>query len=282
MRLDGDPVWPLPEEQPSAEHDPHPRGRGSGAARLRLVPGRSAPARAVHAPARPGARLRRGRRSGPTRASSTPASSRGRTACSCAATRCTPTRSRPRRPSSSAPAATRRSRPARRSPTSRSTPASTAKPGAIPTSAGCSRRFRASMIFDDHDVDRRLEHLVAVAPGRARAALVARADHGGVHGVLDLPAPRQHVAPRRSKGEAMYQTAIAAGGDVGRVERFAEGADRESAATRWACCATSDVRACSWSTPAPPGFWTTTTVTWWTRRSGPGSSTEATRRSTTW
>ena len=50
----------------------------------------------------------------------------------------------PETPSSSAPAATRRSRPARRSPTSRSTPASIARPGATPTSAGCSRRSRAS------------------------------------------------------------------------------------------------------------------------------------------
>ena len=46
-----------------------------------------------------------------------------------------------------------------------------------------------------------------------------------------------NMAPPELDGEAMYQTAIAADGDVGpELERFAEGADRESAATRWACC----------------------------------------------
>jgi hypothetical protein len=46
-----------------------------------------------------------------------------------------------------------------------------------------------------------------------------------------------NMAPPELDGEAMYQTAIAADGDVGpELERFAERADRESAATRWACC----------------------------------------------
>jgi hypothetical protein len=46
-----------------------------------------------------------------------------------------------------------------------------------------------------------------------------------------------NLSPPELDGEAMYQTAIAAEGDVGPAfERFAAGADRESAATRWACC----------------------------------------------
>ena len=53
----------------------------------------------------------------------------------------------------------RASRRARRSPTSRSTRCSTASRGASRTSAGCSRRCRRAMIFDDHDVHRRLEHV---------------------------------------------------------------------------------------------------------------------------
>src|SRR5204862_1756407 len=46
-----------------------------------------------------------------------------------------------------------------------------------------------------------------------------------------------NLSPPELDGEAMYQTAIAAGRDVrAELEQFAERADRESAATRWASC----------------------------------------------
>ena len=63
----------------------------------------------------------------------------GRSCCSCWATRSTRTRTLPRRGSSSARAAASRGAGSRRSRTSRSTRSSTAKPGASPWCAGCSR-----------------------------------------------------------------------------------------------------------------------------------------------
>jgi hypothetical protein len=46
-----------------------------------------------------------------------------------------------------------------------------------------------------------------------------------------------NLSPPELRDEAMYQTAIAAECDVGpELEAFGERADRESAATRWACC----------------------------------------------
>ncbi len=92
------------------------------------------------------------------------------------------------------------------------------------------------MIFDDHDVidDWNISW---------RWLREARAQpwwHARITGAFMAYWIYQHLgnmSPPELDGEAMYQTAIAAGGDVGpELERFAEGADRESAATRWACC----------------------------------------------
>ena len=130
--------------RPAAVDDPHARARAPRPPRLRLVPRRRSRAPAVHAPARRSIRSGSGStRSGRSRAGCSPGRRSGPTACCCSATRSTPTRPRRRRAPSSARAATRAGRRASRSPTSRSTRSSTARPGAIPTSAGCSPRCRA-------------------------------------------------------------------------------------------------------------------------------------------
>ena len=93
------------------------------------------------------------------------------------------------------------------------------------------------MIFDDHDVHRRLEHLVAVAEGRPRGS---RGGTPRITGAFMAYWVYQHLgnlAPPELEEEPMYRTAIAAGR---RRRPAARGvrrstADRESAATRWAC-----------------------------------------------
>jgi len=82
-------------------------------------------------------------RSGRSRAACRRSASSGPTACCCWATRSTRTRRRRRRAPSSARGATRAGHPASRSRTSRSTHVSTRRPGATPTSAGCSPPCRA-------------------------------------------------------------------------------------------------------------------------------------------
>ena len=48
---------------------------------------------------------------------------------------------------------------------------------------------------------RRLEHLLELGRGDAREAVVGRAHHRRVHGVLDLPAPREPLAARARRGD---------------------------------------------------------------------------------
>ena len=110
----------------------------------------SAPAASAIRSARPytlaptaSAGLRHRRALGALAAAAVRSARSGPTACCCSATRSTPTRPPRRHGSSSARAATRAGRPASRSPTSRSTRGSTARRGATPTSAGCSRRCPA-------------------------------------------------------------------------------------------------------------------------------------------
>ena len=92
------------------------------------------------------------------------------------------------------------------------------------------------MIFDDHDVidDWNISWQWLTD---ARAEPWWRARITGAFMAYWVYQHLGNMAPPELDGEAMYQTAIAADGDVGpELERFAEGADRESAATRWACC----------------------------------------------
>ena len=84
--------------------------------------------------------------------------------------------------------------------------------------------------------DRRLEHLVAVARGRPQPAVVARAHHRRVHGLLALPAPREPGAARaRARSRCTARRRGRRGRRPGSCEAFAEQADRESASARWAC-----------------------------------------------
>ena len=92
------------------------------------------------------------------------------------------------------------------------------------------------MIFDDHDVidDWNISWQWLTD---ARAEPWWRARITGAFMAYWVYQHLGNMAPPELDGEAMYQTAIASDGDVGpELERFAERADRESAATRWACC----------------------------------------------
>jgi len=92
------------------------------------------------------------------------------------------------------------------------------------------------MIFDDHDVidDWNISWQWLTD---ARAEPWWRARIAGAFMAYWVYQHLGNMAPPELDGEAMYQTAIASDGDVGpELERFAERADRESAATRWACC----------------------------------------------
>jgi hypothetical protein len=92
------------------------------------------------------------------------------------------------------------------------------------------------MIFDDHDVIDDWN----ISWQWLREARAEPWWHARITGAFMAYWIYQHLgnmSPPELDGEAMYQKAIAAGGDVGpELERFAERADRESAATRWACC----------------------------------------------
>ena len=92
----------------------------------------------------------------------------------------------------------------------------------------------STMIFDDHDVQRRLEHLLVWVAGDASAAVVGGADHRRVHVVLALPAPRQPLAARAARRRRCSRL-VQADDDAGpRLREFAREWDRESAASRWA------------------------------------------------
>jgi hypothetical protein len=91
------------------------------------------------------------------------------------------------------------------------------------------------MVFDDHDVIddwniswRWLKHARETPWWRAR-----------INGAFMAYWIYQHIGnlpPPELMEEPMYRTAVGAEGDVGpQLEAFAERADRESAATRWAC-----------------------------------------------
>jgi hypothetical protein len=91
------------------------------------------------------------------------------------------------------------------------------------------------MIFDDHDViddwnisSQWLEDVRALPWWHARIT--------GAFAAYWIYQHLGNLAPPELGDEAMYQTVIAADGDAGpALERFAERADLESAATRWAC-----------------------------------------------
>jgi PhoD-like phosphatase len=92
------------------------------------------------------------------------------------------------------------------------------------------------MIFDDHDViDDWNISWQWLQDVRAQTWWHARIT--GAFAAYWIYQHLGNLSPPELAGEAMYQTAIAADGDVGQeLERFAERADLESAATRWACC----------------------------------------------
>ncbi|MDX6520103.1 MAG: hypothetical protein QOF08_708 [Gaiellales bacterium] len=91
------------------------------------------------------------------------------------------------------------------------------------------------MVFDDHDViDDWNISWQWLQEMRAQPWWQAR-----ITGAFMAYWIYQHIGnlpPPELAGEAMYRTAVSAKGDVGaQLEAFAERADRESAATRWAC-----------------------------------------------
>ena len=92
------------------------------------------------------------------------------------------------------------------------------------------------MIFDDHDViDDWNISWQWLEDARAKPWWHAR-----ITGAFMAYWVYQHLgnlSPPELAEEEMYRTAVAAGRDVGpELEAFAERADRESAASRWACC----------------------------------------------
>jgi hypothetical protein len=91
------------------------------------------------------------------------------------------------------------------------------------------------MVFDDHDViddwNISWQWLTDI-----RAKPWWRARITGAYMAYWAYQHLGNLSPPELDDDAMYQAAIAADGDVGpELERFAERADRESAATRWAC-----------------------------------------------
>ena len=91
------------------------------------------------------------------------------------------------------------------------------------------------MIFDDHDViDDWNISWRWIEDARAKPWWHARIT--GAFMAYWLYQHLGNLAPSELEEEPMYQTAITADGDVGpELEAFAEHADRESAASRWAC-----------------------------------------------
>jgi hypothetical protein len=93
----------------------------------------------------------------------------------------------------------------------------------------------SAMIFDDHDVIDDWN----ISWQWLKDARATPWWHARITGAFMAYWLYQHLgnlAPPELEEEAMYRTAIAAGGDVGpELEAFAEHADRESAASRWAC-----------------------------------------------
>ena len=145
--------------------------------------------------------------------------------------------------------------PASRSPTSRSTRGSTASRGRSPDI-----RWLLSTVPTRDDLrrprrPRRLEHLVALGRGDAREAVVGGAHHRRVHGVLDLPAPRQPLAARARRGDdaaarqgrgATPARCCASSRTSGTASRRrAAGRSTATSATRGCSCSTRARRACS-------------------------------------
>jgi hypothetical protein len=91
------------------------------------------------------------------------------------------------------------------------------------------------MVFDDHDVIDDWN----ISWQWLKEMRVQPWWHARITGAFMAYWIYQHIgnlAPPELAEEAMYTTAVSAAGDVGpELERFAERADRESAATRWAC-----------------------------------------------
>ena len=91
------------------------------------------------------------------------------------------------------------------------------------------------MVFDDHDVIDDWN----ISWQWLKEARETRWWHARITGAFMAYWIYQHIGnlpPAELAEESMYQTAQSATGDVGQqLEAFAERADRESAATRWAC-----------------------------------------------
>ena len=240
--LDGERVWPRARQRVPAERR---CARTRRAAPVRIVV-RLLPRRRV----RTSRRTRCARTSTPTgrevdalrglaqRMPRLGARRSGRTRCCCSATRSTPTRSRPRRSSSSARGATRASRPARRSPTSRSTRGCTARRGATRTIRWLLSTVPSAMIFDDHDVHRRLEHVDRLGRRDARHRLVGRARRRRVHGLRALPAPRATCPPDELEEDERLPRGCATPATAATLLRefAAQARTARSPASRWSYC----------------------------------------------
>ena len=174
-----------------------------------------------------------------------------RRACCCSATRSTRTRSRRRRSSSSAARRDTSRAPGRADRRLRGVHA------ALPRVVVGARHPLAALDRADGDDlrrprrQRRLEHLVALGAGDAREALVGGADHRRLHGVLDLPAPRQSLAARARRG-ADARRSCAGEDDAGPAAPTSSPTSGTASPPRAAgrTTATSATRACSCSTRA--------------------------------
>ena len=235
VRLDGRLVWP-PDDGRPAPGRPHARRRAAGAARLRLVPGRRAAADIDSSrpwPDELGAH--RGRRALDVRASS---SSAARSDWPDAllllgdqvyADEVSPeTRDVhpwPTRHERAAGRADRRLRGVHAA-----LPRVVVGPGH--PLAALDRAERDDLRRPRRQ--RRLEHLLELGRGDARAAVVGRADHRRVHVVLDLPAHRQPLAARARRGGDAPRSSRPTTTRDRACARRARRWDRESAASRWA------------------------------------------------
>ena len=91
-----------------------------------------------------------------------------------------------------------------------------------------------AMIFDDHDVNDDWNISWRWVEEMRATAVVGRSDHGRIHVLLDLPAPRQSVAARARRGGDVSPL-VKGDDDAGpRLREAARRCDRESAARRWA------------------------------------------------
>ena len=200
VRLDGELVWPPDDGRPRAVVRTR-NGERRVRLGLRLVPRRRARAGIARGTVARRARPRGSRRPlGVLEGAPDAARRNGPTRCCCSATRSTPTRSRRRRSPSSA---------ARRDTTRAARRAGRRLRGVhAPLPRVLVRPGHPLAALDRAERDdlrrprraRRLEHLLELGRGDAREAVVGRAHHGRVHGVLDLPAHRQPLAARARRG----------------------------------------------------------------------------------